>query len=257
MLHLNGIDLSEYIAEGTWEERSTLKVGGRRRAFAGGMRDDTVLERRAWTCRTVPLSREITDAIRGLLHPGQLGDAFSFDADKWSSRGDVFAGGTSAVSATQSKYGGAALNVTAGAPACTLEALSEPAWAVAGWQYTGGVWVHRMITASGAKYLAGVSDAGSPGWSVAAGVLSLSTSPGWFDDLIILPFEPPASWALQIYTAAATGSLAPWHKLTATGELTGARTLRGEVVGATSFAMSESGSVTVTGESLDLLFEEY
>jgi hypothetical protein len=144
-LQINGITVP--VAE--WS-RSQRPIGDSGRAFSGQQRSTRRALKRSWRITTTPLTRVTAEALLALLQ-GQ-GDAWAFDSDLYSAKGNAMSSGTGiAVSAIQSKYGASSLALTGDGVAASRDSDSGKILQPAGITYTLAAWMRSDLTAGGQR----------------------------------------------------------------------------------------------------------
>jgi hypothetical protein len=234
LLTLNDIPIP--VAADSFGEDAPQVIGEDVRAFDGSLRSTEIAVKRVWRGRTTPKLQLEREALRRLIR-GE-GDHFVFDADLYSDKGLLATYGGSAptiVGSPAPKYGAGCVSVPNGSTlqvAGVIPSTAPLGWAVAVWRYNGASWDHYLVTSAGEKWVNGArNDAASTTWlGVASGTLSLSGDGAirYYDDLVVLPFRIPTSWASIIYGAGHAWPTMP--RLAAAGVgVPGGATVRGRL----------------------------
>lgn len=258
---LNGVDLAQYIAEGSVERQAPQVTGARRRSFGGSFRRDVNIEREGWKAKTVPVTHEIAQALRGLIEG--RGDALTFE-DFWSARGTPVALGA-LTSPDAGLHGASSMFVLFGDPPnIDLSDIIANTWTVFGWRKFDPsdplvLWEHLLLRSDGVARVnaavAAVTDV-----SVSSGVLEFNPSSGdaIFDDWCAVPYLVPTTWVSQIYAEHVARSIASnLRKPRASGDLfPAARNVRGRVIGSSVVPHFIGGVWTPNAEVLEFTLED-
>jgi len=206
-------------AGGASEGRDDLKT--ELRAIDGEFRRDIRASKRRWSLstRVVPLSeaRALRSLVMGEGHHWGFAGASKYSGKglgSWVGAIDVFASG--------GPFGGR-LVVAGTNRTLALGARYATRWTVAQWAFDAdeGAYVQRIQTSDGRKYTSGVATpAASWGQALFGGVYTVPydgvAGVGAIADLVILPYELPASWAAQ-WPQGSTFS--PLPRLSMSGEV--------------------------------------
>ena len=262
LLVVNGVTLDSYLGASAVKRIAPLLEGGRRSAFAGGLRDDVIAQREGFQARCVPSSQEEALALEGWLEG--LGEVWTFDDDYYS------VGGMNATISGETipyagKHGNAVIPTDADLAFECGDAYVS-AWSVWLWYFDGvATWDHYLIRSDGSAWKNGGAVA-APGWlTVSGGTFTLAMygapDPGWalYDDLVIVPYSVPSSWVASIFAEHTARGWQPLPKLRVTGDLVpdSPRAMRGEWKGAGFVAHVRSGAFTRENEAPELLLEDW
>jgi hypothetical protein len=195
-LEISGITIPVASAK---ESRADLKT--ELRTIDGTWMRDVRAAKRRWTLMTRLMPLDEARALRDLVMG--MGHHWGFDGgSKYSDKGAGAWVGSYTVPDTGGKFGGGYMSAGGTARTLTLGAAYAELWTVAQWVLVSSVWVHRLQTSDGRKYEGGVATP-SASWdqALASGVYTVPYDSGagvaGCDDLVILPFELPASWCVQ------------------------------------------------------------
>lgn len=212
-LTLSDIEIGASVFE--MEGNST---GALRRTVTGALFPDQIHARRAWQVE-VPISTlGALDPVSNLIEG--RGEHWSFDGAGndylYSDGGGVVLGGspTRATASPAPKYGDA--YITNGASTTVDFGADSPyatRWTVSVWVYVSTQWYHVLKTDTGNYLVDGVlsSDPTFDVVSESGGVFTFDA--GDYDDLVILPYRVPSTWAEDIANASQAFSDLPKLRL--------------------------------------------
>jgi hypothetical protein len=217
-LEISGITIPVASAK---ESRADLKT--ELRTIDGTWMRDVRAAKRRWTLMTRLMPLDEARALRDLVMG--MGHHWGFDGgSQYSDKGAGAWVGSYTVPDTGGKFGGGRLSVSGSGRTLTLGAAYGELWTIAQWIFDPdeGDWVHRLQTSDGRKYTGGVATP-SASWSqtlTSGGVYTVPydglSGVGGCDDLVILPFELPASWCVQW---PQDQPFSPLPRLSITGEM--------------------------------------
>lgn len=276
-LQINGVAVSVAVDSVTMDY---VDAGGEMsRSPAGVLVGGPLVSKREWKMTTTPVPVSEFDAWVGLIEGA--GHVISFDsADTatsylWTSRGatPVSAVGTSRAS-TFPRHGDGNANIADGGE-CLYRLQDQYVWTLLFWHRdvspTPGPWLWHAVTSDGRAWLnsTGPFDSGagtSAHWRLPQddedppriGVLNDLGAGGTlaFDDMAILPFVIPSSWATSFYTFLSSNAWSALPRVTASGTFAPSSvTVRGKVTGAKVIRYSVGDTLT-TGYALDFTLKE-
>lgn len=191
------------------------RIGEEGRAWSGARVGTVRARKRAWRFRTPPLLPAEAKALVRLLEGRGHNWGFE-DTTNWKySNGKGL--GSSAESASgvsrstaNPKYENAHVRIALNTPVDWIEWPTDLVdvdgvlkWTAIVWRDDGGGYDHYIETSDGRYYLDGVAASQEAWFSVASdGTFRLQGDTGVqmdFDELVVLPFEVPASWVPGIY----------------------------------------------------------
>ena len=227
-LALNGINVGAIAAVGDPPKGGRRDIGDTGPAGDGSLRMTRQTRKRDLGFTSVPLTSLVALAWESLI-TGE-GEAWSFETSPYGSKGTgPAAGGVYTAPVGASKFGNG-LRLPAGTgliqyPKTLLNSVGAlMGWTVMVWR-NEAPYRHYIVRSDGAKFLDGVSSGVATAWlTAAAGAVpdgvQLANSGGAaveYDDLVILPYAIPDSWAPVFGTATSAFSALPY--LNATGDL--------------------------------------
>ena len=227
-LALNGINVGAIAAVGDPPKSGRRDIGAKGPAGDGSLRVTRQTRKRDLSFTSVPLTSSVALAWEGLI-TGE-GESWSFESSEYGSKGTgPAAGGVYSVPIGGGKFGNCLrLPATTGLIQYPKTLLNS-AGALMGW--TVMVWRneapyrHYIVRSDGAKFLNGVSSGIATAWLTAASApvsdgVQLTNTGGAavdYDDLVILPYAIPDTWAAVFGTATSAFSALPY--VNATGDL--------------------------------------
>lgn len=253
-LAINGITLP---VRGGSLKRDEIEIGERGRMFDGSPWSGVRARKRRWAFGTPPMTQVDAAAWRALL--SGVGHTADFEADTWTAQGvQGVLSGTAARSTVGEFAGSYSLLIPAGTEnSCAWTFPAWSAWTVAVRDVLHFMWKSDLP----GKVLVNGSQAD---WSLSwftwsSGLLTLSGNGAsgnhFLDDLLVLPFAVPASWAAQM--AAHPRALLPLPTLEASGDMVGAPLgVVARVTGSEQVQCMLGGSWTPNAEQLDVELEE-
>ncbi len=161
------------------------------------------------------------------------GHVWSFDSSFYSSKGlGPNAGYVATILAGSAKFGASQLSLTATTGTITFATQLGSTWSLMFWRYESGAWHHYIICSDTTEYYDGAAGAYATTWiAVSGGSVTITNATGsavLYDDLVVLPFVVPATWA-AIWGVAAT-AFPSLPSLSAAGDFDPeARTVKGMV----------------------------
>jgi len=161
-------------------------VGSSGRGANGNLHHDQTFKRRAWDISTPIMPLHEVHALEGFV----LGEGhrFSFDTTKFSDKGLEISGGSTSIGddSVAPVHGVGRLDVQIG----TDIEIGYEFWTIAYWYHATNNWVHVIETSDNRQWVDGVPLGGfTPEVDYLDGTLSLT--PDYYDDLVILPYEVP------------------------------------------------------------------
>ncbi|MFN7130869.1 MAG: hypothetical protein ACK4N5_02225 [Myxococcales bacterium] len=203
---------------------SQVLIGEKARAFDGSLRSMIRARKREWALQTPVLARASAEAIKGLVQG--LGHRIPLDADAYSDKGLAPSSGAGNLTIGNSgptpKWGTGRGAVAAGLATAWPALVGAAQWTVMLYRSNGAVWNHYVVDSSGRKWLNTTrADATSTTWlSVGSGAVALAgdgAAPGYYDDVVILPYLLDASWPPLF--SARTAAFPALPRLVVTGDL--------------------------------------
>ncbi len=202
------------IAQGEASE-STTAIGDSDRTAGGALIRSLRANKRTWLLAMPPTTPTLADCLRHLIL-GE-GDVWHFNEStsndwQWSVKGLGKASG-SASSLAGGKFSRGVRIAATGQVTWTTN--TGASWTVMVWYYTGGAWVHYIVTSGGDKWVDGVSNnaASTPFIANTSTTTTLGDAASAgnqdFDDLVVLPYVLHADVAVAFGTNTAAFSDLP------------------------------------------------